>query len=84
LHDSARPHSAAATMNLLNSWGWEILPHPPYCPDWHHQISIYSQRWKSTSEVSASTPMKMFKMKSRNGYVPRTHFFPWRTWQIDM
>jgi hypothetical protein len=21
LHDSARPHSAAATMNLLNSWG---------------------------------------------------------------
>jgi transposase len=20
-------------MNLLSSWGWEILPHPPYCPD---------------------------------------------------
>jgi histone-lysine N-methyltransferase SETMAR len=20
-------------MNLLNSWGWEILPHPPYSPD---------------------------------------------------
>jgi histone-lysine N-methyltransferase SETMAR len=19
-------------MNLLNSWGWEILPHPPYSP----------------------------------------------------
>jgi histone-lysine N-methyltransferase SETMAR len=33
LHDNARPHSAAATMNLLNSWGWEILPHPPYSPD---------------------------------------------------
>jgi hypothetical protein len=40
---------------------------------WHHQTSIYSQRWESTSEVSASTPM-MFKMKLRNGYVPRTHF----------
>jgi hypothetical protein len=26
--------------------------------------------------------LKMFKMKSRNGYVPRTHFFLWRTWQI--
>jgi hypothetical protein len=33
LHDSARPHNAAATMNILNSWGWEILPHPPYSPD---------------------------------------------------
>jgi hypothetical protein len=41
---------------------------------WHRRTSIYSQTWKSTSEVSASTPMKMFKMKSRNGYVPRTHF----------
>jgi hypothetical protein len=20
-------------MKLLNSWDWEILPHPPYCPD---------------------------------------------------
>jgi hypothetical protein len=32
LHDSARPHSAAATVNLLNSWGWEILPHPQHSP----------------------------------------------------
>jgi hypothetical protein len=29
LHDNARPHSAAATLNLLYSYGWEILPHPP-------------------------------------------------------
>jgi hypothetical protein len=42
------------------------------------------QRWKSTSEVSASTPLNMFKMKSRTGYVPSTHFCVWRTWQIDM
>jgi hypothetical protein len=33
LHDNALQHSAAATVNLLNSWGWEILPHPPYSPD---------------------------------------------------
>jgi transposase len=32
LHN-ARPHSAATAMNLLNSWGSEILPHPPYSPD---------------------------------------------------
>jgi histone-lysine N-methyltransferase SETMAR len=33
LYDDVRPHSAAATVNLLNSWGWEILPHPPYSSD---------------------------------------------------
>ena len=48
---------------LLTSWGWEILPHPPHSPDFHRQTSIYSQRWKSTSDVSTSTPIKMFKMK---------------------
>jgi histone-lysine N-methyltransferase SETMAR len=33
LHDKGRPHNAAATVNPLNSWGWEILPHPPHSPD---------------------------------------------------
>jgi hypothetical protein len=33
LHDSESTHGTAAAMNLLNSWGWEILPHPPYSPD---------------------------------------------------
>jgi len=33
LHDSARPHTAHATVNLLERWSWEILEHPPYSPD---------------------------------------------------
>jgi hypothetical protein len=33
LHDDARPHNAATTVNLLNSWGREIHPHPSYSPD---------------------------------------------------
>jgi hypothetical protein len=32
LHDNAQPHTAVATVNSLNSWSWEILPHQPYCP----------------------------------------------------
>jgi histone-lysine N-methyltransferase SETMAR len=75
LHDNARPHSVAATVNLLNSWGWEILPHPPYIPDlapadFHlfpkMKKHLRSQRFHSNEDV---------QMKSRNGYVPRTHFF---------
>jgi hypothetical protein len=66
LHDNARPHSVAETVNLLTSRGWEIVLHPPYSHDLHRRASIYSQRWKSTSVFNNSTPMKMFKMKSRN------------------
>jgi hypothetical protein len=74
LHDNAKCHSAAATVNLLNFWGWEILPHSPYSADLAPSNFYQFSKIKSTSEVSASTPVKMFKMKSRNGYVPRTHF----------
>ena len=33
LHDNARPHTARATANLIESFGWFCLPHPPYSPD---------------------------------------------------
>ena len=33
LHDNTRPHTAHATVNLLERWDWEILEHPPYSPD---------------------------------------------------
>jgi hypothetical protein len=33
LRYNARPHNAAATVNLLNSCGWEILSHPSYSLD---------------------------------------------------
>lgn len=33
LHDNARPHTANRTKELLNSFKWEIFPHPPYSPD---------------------------------------------------
>jgi len=49
----------------------------------HCWTSICSQRWKSTSEVSDSNPVKTL-MKSRCGYVARVQFFLWRTWQIDI
>ena len=33
LHDSGRSHTAAAVMDLLCRWQWEILEHPPYSTD---------------------------------------------------
>jgi hypothetical protein len=33
LHDNARPHTAAATQDLITTFGWEQFNHPPYSPD---------------------------------------------------
>ncbi|GFS76299.1 mariner Mos1 transposase [Trichonephila clavipes] len=33
LHDNARPHSAINIQNLIRSFGWEPIDHPPYSPD---------------------------------------------------
>ncbi|PSN42912.1 hypothetical protein C0J52_12034 [Blattella germanica] len=32
-HDNVRPHTARATVEKIRTFGWEILPHPPYSPD---------------------------------------------------
>jgi hypothetical protein len=75
LHVRAQPHSAVTTVHLLNSWGWEIVPHPPYSPDLALLDFHLFLKMKSTSKVSDSTPVKMLKMKTRNGYLPRAPFF---------
>ncbi|KAG8195681.1 hypothetical protein JTE90_003825 [Oedothorax gibbosus] len=33
LHDNARPHVANRTKDLITSFKWETLDHPPYSPD---------------------------------------------------
>jgi hypothetical protein len=33
VHDNACPHTAAATQDLIATFGWEQFDHPPYSPD---------------------------------------------------
>ena len=33
IHYNVRPHTAAATQNLITTFGWEQFDHPPYSPD---------------------------------------------------
>ena len=33
LHDNARPHTAAKSVQKLTDIGFTVLPHPPYSPD---------------------------------------------------
>ena len=30
--DNARPHTAKKTLELIEYFGWEVVPHPPYSP----------------------------------------------------
>ena len=29
LHDNARPHASGAVSEILEMYGWQVLPHPP-------------------------------------------------------
>jgi len=33
LHDNAWPHASGAVLEILEKYGWQVLPHPPYSPD---------------------------------------------------
>uniref|UniRef100_A0A1B6F3X3 Tc1-like transposase DDE domain-containing protein n=1 Tax=Cuerna arida TaxID=1464854 RepID=A0A1B6F3X3_9HEMI len=33
IHDNAQPHMANRTREVLESFPWELFPHPPYSPD---------------------------------------------------
>ena len=33
LHDNARPHVSRAVSEILEKYGWQVLPHQPYSPD---------------------------------------------------
>jgi histone-lysine N-methyltransferase SETMAR len=33
LHYNARPHASGAVSEILEKYGWQVLPHPPYSPD---------------------------------------------------
>jgi len=32
-NDNARPHASGAVSKILEKYGWQVLPHPPYSPD---------------------------------------------------
>lgn len=64
LHDNARPHTAHLTQQLLDSFGWEVVAHPPYSPDlapsdYHLFLELKKflagQRFESEVELQTST-----------------------------
>jgi histone-lysine N-methyltransferase SETMAR len=48
--DDARPHSAAATVNHIAIFGWELLDHTPYSPDLAPSDFHFFRTFKRTLE----------------------------------
>jgi len=72
LHDNARPHTAHATANLLERWGWEILEHPPYSPDVAPpDFHLFPNMKKNIFVPSDSNHMMMSIMRCKHGCVVR-------------
>jgi len=71
IHDNARPHTAM--QNLITTFGWEHLDHPPYSPllvpsDFHfflHPKSFLVGRWfHEDSEVKEAITMCFAKQET--------------------
>ena len=43
-HDNAPAHTSNLIKNSLHPHGYEMLPHPPYSPDLHHETFTFSPR----------------------------------------
>ena len=61
LHDNARPHASGAESEILEKYGWQVLPHLPYSPDMSPpdfdlfpklKKPIHGKRFRSIEEVS--------------------------------
>ena len=74
LHDNARPHIAKLVKEKLETFGWNIIPHPPYSPD------IAPTEFENDEEVKsaiftffASKPQSFFQ-NAISALVKRWHY----------
>jgi len=58
---NARPHASGALSEILEKYGWQVFPHPPYSPDMSPPAfdmfpklkkSLHGKRFRSIEEVS--------------------------------
>jgi hypothetical protein len=87
-HDNAPSYTAAATVNVINSYKWQLLSHPPYSPD-HALCDFYlfpelktllaGKKYKTRADlISAVT--QYLKHKSTSWFTARIQKLP-RRWQ---
>jgi histone-lysine N-methyltransferase SETMAR len=61
-HDNARPHASGAASEILEKYGWQVLPHPLYSPDMGPPDFDLFPKLKNHSVGNASKAMRKFLM----------------------
>jgi transposase len=87
LHDNARPHASDAVSEILEKYGWQVLPHPPYSPDMSPpDFDLFSKlkkplrgkRFRSIEEVSNEVT-RVIRRINNEGVLTGIQDFP-RRW----
>ncbi|KAJ4428624.1 hypothetical protein ANN_24669 [Periplaneta americana] len=83
LHDNARPHVAVSVYDKINTFGWEVLQHPPYSPDFgpsdFHPFGLMK---KFLASHRFATDAKCNQL-SADGYTPTEQTFMNRVTELD-
>ena len=71
---NARPHASGAVSEILENYGWQVLPHPPYSPDMSlpafHLFPklkkpLRGKRFRSNEEVSNEVTRVIRRIKTK-------------------
>jgi len=63
LQDNARPQASGAVSEILEKYGWQMLPHPLYSPDMNPKDSDLFPKLKNHSVGKASEALRRLLMR---------------------
>ena len=66
-HDNAKPHTSLKTHNVISSFGWTTISHPPYLPDLAPSDFPLFRPHKEILRGDISAVMKRSKLLLKNG-----------------
>jgi len=87
LNVNARPHVSRAVSEILEKYGWKVLPHPPYSPDMSPpdfdlfpklKKPLRDKRFRSIEEVSDEVT-RVFRRINNEGVLTGVQDLP-KSW----
>jgi len=83
---NARPHASSAVLEVLEKYGWQVLPHPPYIPDMSPTAfdffaklkkPLCGKGFRSTEDVSSEVT-RVIRRINKEGVLTRIQDLPKR------
>jgi transposase len=74
LQDNATPHRHCDVQNLVQRWGWEVLAHPPYSPDFapcdywlfsRVKEHVWGKRFESEDDINTAVTASLASVRGQ-------------------